>query len=398
MVFFFSSHQLTYQLKYKEIMLNPPEWIAERVDQGSLNRQISFLLLGLFALCSLLIKKKMIYPSEQKINWIFIIFLVFIVMSIGWAEDTRLAVRRVIRYLIPCLAAFALTRRFRLQEVIKIAFIISLSYLILGIFTEVYFGTLSPFEAEYRFCGTGHPNWQAWNIILVLFSSITLIKDKKNIIYILIVIISLIFLVLTKSRISFIFLIVTMIIYFYTKISTTKKLYLAIIFGFFICLSLLIIQDDYIESIINPFLLGRKEGLETFSGRIPMWIVSFQYISEKPLLGYGFNSFWTSKHILEISSELQDAVPAAHSSYIDLLLGVGIIGLVLYLIAFFGTIFKYFKEYINTRNNYVGFGLMILLFHCFTMAGEEIAFTSSFNTFLIIILFFVCPKNVTKNI
>ena len=395
-IFFFSSHQLTYQMKYKEIMLNPPEWIAEQVDQGSLERRISFVLLGLFALFSLFINHRITYASDQKINWIFIIFLLFIVMSIVWAEDTRLAVRRVIRYLIPCLGAFALTKRFKLNEIIKIAFIISLSYLILGIFSEIYFGTFVPFEKGYRFCGTGHPNWQAWNIILLLFSTIVLMNDRKHFIYVTILILGIIFLVLTKSRISFTFLIFTIIIFLFAKISTNKKLYLAIIFGFFMCLSLLIFQDNYVESIINPFLLGRKEGLETFSGRIPMWIASFQYIIEKPLLGYGFNSFWTSNHILKISAELQDAVPAAHSSYIDLLLGVGIIGFVLYLLAFYSILLKFLKQYLNTKNNYVGFGLMVLLFHCFTMAGEEIAFTSSFNTFLLLIFFFICPKKVTN--
>jgi exopolysaccharide production protein ExoQ len=66
--------------------------------------------------------------------------------------------------------------------------------------------------------------------------------------------------------------------------------------------------------------LGRNT---TLTGRTDVWAVLVSVFQRKPILGSGFGSFWTSK-----SREFFD-IPDAHSGYLDVLLELGLTGIVL---------------------------------------------------------------------
>jgi len=70
------------------------------------------------------------------------------------------------------------------------------------------------------------------------------------------------------------------------------------------------------------------------TGRTDLWEYAIDCIKEKPLLGYGYEAFWTydsvpARRIREAIN--WDSAPHAHNGYLDLTLGVGIIGLLAYL-------------------------------------------------------------------
>lgn len=78
-------------------------------------------------------------------------------------------------------------------------------------------------------------------------------------------------------------------------------------------------------------------GDETFTGRTHIWAFAWQQIAESPLVGYGYHGFWNigpesprfTAHIQFIHN-----MPHAHNGYIDLLLNLGIVGLVLFAVIF----------------------------------------------------------------
>lgn len=80
-------------------------------------------------------------------------------------------------------------------------------------------------------------------------------------------------------------------------------------------------------------LLGRNTAL---SGRIPLWQhVLAEYVSERPILGYGLGAFWDSlSHRVAtaqaIGSRLR--IEIGDNGWLDVLLGVGGIGLALFLL------------------------------------------------------------------
>ena len=54
-----------------------------------------------------------------------------------------------------------------------------------------------------------------------------------------------------------------------------------------------------------------------------MWSIVLEYVNERPILGYGYNSFWTAGRFVEIASYTTFHVADIHNSYLGVLLGLG---------------------------------------------------------------------------
>ena len=79
-------------------------------------------------------------------------------------------------------------------------------------------------------------------------------------------------------------------------------------------------------------LLGYLDRDPSFTGRIPLWAASFQAALQRPLLGYGYSGFWNQDAIIVqyIWASIDWQAPSAHNGYIDIMLQIGLVGLVLY--------------------------------------------------------------------
>ena len=77
-------------------------------------------------------------------------------------------------------------------------------------------------------------------------------------------------------------------------------------------------------------LIGRDSSL---TGRVPLWEECFKMIVQRPLLGYGYSSFWNadSRDVQYLWQVIGWDAPNAHDGYIDILLQLGIVGLILYM-------------------------------------------------------------------
>ena len=80
-------------------------------------------------------------------------------------------------------------------------------------------------------------------------------------------------------------------------------------------------------------MLGRQEESEALTGRVPIWTELLGYVRARPLQGYGYESFWTAKHIEDVSDDLQWPLREAHNAYLDAVLSVGLIGVATFLAA-----------------------------------------------------------------
>ena len=69
--------------------------------------------------------------------------------------------------------------------------------------------------------------------------------------------------------------------------------------------------------------LGRDN---TLTGRTDVWAAVLPAIDRRPLLGYGFGSFWTD------ARRDQYDIPTAHNGYLDVMLELGQVGLVFYTV------------------------------------------------------------------
>ena len=108
--------------------------------------------------------------------------------------------------------------------------------------------------------------------------------------------------------------------------------------------ALTVVMALLVFSIIVAVAVGYSELLfslanqdELFTGRGGLWIAVLNAISRKPLLGYGFMSFWNG--LAGPSASVIDAVvgwvpPHAHNGFLDLWLDLGAIGLITFTIGF----------------------------------------------------------------
>ena len=87
---------------------------------------------------------------------------------------------------------------------------------------------------------------------------------------------------------------------------------------------------NYADEIL--LTLGRTSSL---SGRIPLWQLVWDEITKRPILGYGFTAFWNSWEGERVSDTVawDVAVPHAHNGFLEIWLGLGIIGLVMLLLS-----------------------------------------------------------------
>lgn len=77
--------------------------------------------------------------------------------------------------------------------------------------------------------------------------------------------------------------------------------------------------------------LGRTSSL---SGRIPLWLLVMREIAERPICGFGFAAFWNSWDGERVSDMVNwdNAVPHAHNGFLEIWLGLGMVGLALVVI------------------------------------------------------------------
>ena len=88
---------------------------------------------------------------------------------------------------------------------------------------------------------------------------------------------------------------------------------------------------DLDDKLVEAAMLGRQEESEALTGRLPIWSELLGFVQERPLQGYGYESFWTEQHIETVSDAMQWPLREAHNAYLDAVLSVGLIGAALFL-------------------------------------------------------------------
>lgn len=78
-------------------------------------------------------------------------------------------------------------------------------------------------------------------------------------------------------------------------------------------------------------LLGRESNL---TGRTEIWRLVISFISQKPILGYGYSGFWlgASPESFVVNRLMGGPVQYSHNGYLEMLLTLGAIGLLLTLV------------------------------------------------------------------
>jgi O-antigen ligase len=343
------------------------EEIIEATQRGNVARQVALSMLGIWSIATILRSCRIPGGRKKVLSLLIVLFLAVAFCSVAWAEDKLLTVRKLVVLLALSLGTFAFASRLSFREINVFAFFCSGLILLMGVLCEMGLGTLHPFAGEYRFSGGLHPNAQGVNCAILSIASIGLgqLDKRHRIAFYAAGIIALSFLIMTKSRTAFASVILSLVVYW--VFLSRPRTRVTFLFIATICsISLyLILGNTLIDYVKNTLLIGRTPFSSlSLTGRVPLWEECLRYLAQRPLLGYGYNAFWTPKHVWAISRVLEWGVGVAHSGYLEVALGTGIVGAGIYICLFLLAILRIIIIFRTSREVTYLFALAVLLLFC----------------------------------
>ncbi len=85
-------------------------------------------------------------------------------------------------------------------------------------------------------------------------------------------------------------------------------------------------------AVTRVLMMGRTdtENTASLSNRAPLWSELLDNVEQHPVLGFGFEAFWSAERVQKISVDQGWIVPHAHNTYLDQTLSLGLVGAFLY--------------------------------------------------------------------
>jgi exopolysaccharide production protein ExoQ len=371
-VFFILNHSMQYSAE--SAFLTTADLQIHLVEKGSVLRMIMCLILGVFGMVTLFAVGRRRLAVRNWVGIFIIANAIWVFLTLFWAPDPFFTFKRISVFALFCLAAFAVGLEFAASDIAVLAFWTSFCYLVAGVSVEMARNSLQILASDFRFGGTLHPNEQGVNCSVLLMAAFSLMSSEKKRRWILCIgiAIGIICLILTRSRTSMLATLLAVFAYVFYATSPYKKVQLLIYSVPVLCVFCLLLESP-IDVFSRIFFIGRIDSdLDTLNSRTILWHEAIKYWAARPFGGYGFNSFWTAKHIGTISNVWAGSysLASAHSGYIDLFLDVGLIGGVLY-VAMLVFAVRASLHSAKTLNKNCLFPTLLLLFIAFHALAES---------------------------
>ena len=382
---FVTPYEFDYSIRDNDVA----EAVAASQD-GSPGRRLVMPILGIFGVVVIFGNKlRRRLALNGALGVLFYCYLGFSFCSIAWAEEPLLALRKLVVLSLFILGAVSIAACFSMNEIlVYIAFTCG-GAMVLALGAEIYHGTFLQAKAYsiYQLSGIMHPNALSCYISCFILAVITLMcqnKHKNQIPYLLLIAIGFAFLNLAKSRTAFFCTVMVGFIIWLPSSTMSRRLTGFMASAMLVLALALVFQDTFSDKLNSIVFMGREseEGASTLTNRTPLWNECMTYVEKKPWLGYGYDAFWTPYRIYLISQHQGWSVPHSHNGYIELLLSMGIVGLVLYT----GTILIFFRRvlkfYFKTRDvaHLFAFGMIVWL--SFEMMLEKVYMNPVFPSFV----------------
>lgn len=373
--FFLTEHSATISLA--DAYTGTADQMEMDAAGGNVIRRIVFLgLAGWGALMLLL-------PSERRlrmsggIGLCILGFAGWAFLSIFWSVDSSMTIRRCLAMGCLLTAALGIARQLSTQELLRLGWLIPLTTLFVGVAAELALGTFHPHTGSYRFAGTLHPNTQGMYLASLCLAAFCWCRESgwRQLGPLSLLLIGFSFLVLTKSRTSAAGFLVAVTLLLTLRTRSSVKWMTGFASAWVVAvaaLTVLLSGIDVKQELTELALLGRQEQAESLTGRLPIWTELQTSVEQRPLTGFGYDTFWTPDRIETVSSTLHWAIHEAHSAYIDTLLSVGLIGLLILLTGVVVGIRAASRRYLAEGEPLYGFlfGLFVFgLINGFTESG-----------------------------
>jgi exopolysaccharide production protein ExoQ len=356
--------------------------LVEAYQEGNpLDRNIMILVFICGAV--ILSRRRLIWSEIFQKNRVFILYFIYCLVSVLWSDYPFVAFKRFITFAgMMILILVVLSEEDPIGAILAIMrrssyILISFSLLFIKFYPD--FGRYyNPHTWEVFYCGVGD-NKNSLGILCIIsvviffWDFLQRVQEKNKILTTVDTWIDIVFLGLSVyflkiadsstslvcSAIGIAILLVTAIPFFIKNPKTV---------GFWaVCACVVLLTLQVLFDIKGTIIvaLGRPPDLK----RKDLWDMLFSMV-ENPIVGSGFESFWTIKRLSFLRSLSFEAIQS-HNGYIDTYLNLGFVGVFFFIAIIFHGLQKTFKEMTDTYEiNRVKLALItIFVLYNYTEAG-----------------------------
>jgi O-antigen ligase len=307
--------------------------------EGNSLRQIGYvLLLGL-----------MIYGAGQsprgfaalKVPIPMLVMLGWCVFSVSWAVDPNISARRLILTAIVVWTTFIFVQAAGYTRFMATARVVLVAALVLNflfVFFDPSLGTHMVAESSKSTALIG--NWRGFmmhkniagavcaiTILMFLFDA----KSVKPLLRIAIIVAAGYFLLKTQSKTSAGMLVLaTALAWVFQTYDNRIRIYAVPLIMILTAVGWFL-YSTYAEFVFQNYLTA-----SSFTGRGLIWMGMLRYAGDHPMFGAGFGSFWNigaGSPIFQYGQGFVQQISVAHNGYLDLLVTIGIPGVILAVLA-----------------------------------------------------------------
>jgi len=376
-------------------MVSPARMLADRLDakeHGLLLRRIALPFLGLVACIGLVQRgKAVLRPYGWRALMLGIVF-VLATASLLWADDPALVRRKLAIRLLLWLGAVWAARQLDRGYLTRLVLYGSGATVLLGIVAEIAYGVFKPGVSDYRLMGLVHPNQTGEAAGFAALAAIALAAQSRTYRprHLALAALAAGLLLMTRSRTALLATIVSMTVLLYVCLWHRRVLRWTAawaaggaIAG--LCVWQVAGGKDLSEVIGGALAEGRQNSdLATLTERTPLWaeLIS-RYVRAHPWLGYGFDGFWTTEHLIQISFLHHGLVYFhSHSGYIEMALSIGVPGAVAFTLAIVLTMTEAFRRYRRTADIDDAVGGVVMVYFLVAMLAEVPNFNIGITAFI----------------
>lgn len=325
----------------------------------------------------------------------FLLVLPF--LSVAWSTSGSISLRRAIALTFSMALAYVLAIRFTPRQLLLIVASVLLPALAGSLAMLIVTPSLARMPDGTISGLFSHKNLLGWNAAAGLFVGAVLTADAvvSRVIGVTIVAISLVCLVASGSTTALLSVLVAIVLtLFYWALRRMRGLGRILLF-------LLVMQGMAVSYIVgSEFVAPALAALgkdTTLTGRVPMWHFEDEAIQQKPLLGYGYQAFWSdgSGAGWKIKSEIDWDSPNAHNGYREILLAFGVLGFAPFMILIVRTLVKGAKFHIRAPDD-SWLGLNVLIGMLLVTNITESIFYMPYNFLFIIFMASVVMISIRK--
>ncbi|HXJ29777.1 MAG TPA: O-antigen ligase family protein [Gemmatimonadales bacterium] len=358
----------------------------DTIESGNMLRRLGVVALFLYGAVAVFLSRR---AERRWVPTIAIPATALFLLALAsplWSDDPLLTSRKVFVLCSLVLAAFGVARCWDLETIVRATVVLTGTTILLGVAAEVVLGTMHPFDPDFRFRGSVHPNSMALYCTLFTISSAVLAKrftGRRSALMATLAVVGVVMLLLTKSRGSLFGLSAALFVVAMLRFSGRGALLSVSAVGTAL-LALVIFVPDLSVDAERWATLGRSTTLDLFTmtGRTDLFHDLLRYAADRPILGYGYDSFWEPVHILEIARSQGWIVGSSHNAYIGMLIDLGVVGCGLFLFLLGSSLWTAVTNVRRSRSAVSLFPLAFLVWSCVNMITFGFWFETTIPAFL----------------